>query len=51
MLGLVEIMKCFHHITYGGPDLPPKGDTVKVLADDASEVRFGQTLFHIKPIE
>ena len=49
MLGLVEIMKCFHHITYGGVGLPESGEIVKILADDASEVRFGQPLFHVKP--
>lgn len=48
MLGLVEIMKCFHHITYGGPGLPEKGEIVKVFAEDASEVRFGQPLFQVK---
>jgi biotin carboxyl carrier protein len=49
MLGLVEIMKCFHHITYGGPGLPEQGEIVRVLADDASEVRFGQPLFQLRP--
>lgn len=49
MLGLVEIMKCFHHITYGGPGLPEKGQIVKILAEDASDVRFGQPLFQVKP--
>jgi biotin carboxyl carrier protein len=51
MLGLVEIMKCFHHITYGGPGLPEKGEITKILATDASEVRFGQALFHVKAME
>jgi acetyl-CoA carboxylase biotin carboxyl carrier protein len=50
MLGLVEIMKCFHQITYGGLDLPEKGRIAKILAEDASEVRFGQVLFQVKPI-
>ncbi len=50
ILGLVEIMKCFHQITYGGLDLPEKGEVTKILAEDASEVRFGQTLFQIRPI-
>lgn len=48
MLGLVEIMKCFHQITYGGLGFPEKGEIVKILAEDASEVRFGQALFQIK---
>jgi acetyl-CoA carboxylase biotin carboxyl carrier protein len=50
MLGLVEIMKCFHQITYGGAGLPEKGEIVKILAEDASEVQFGQALFRIKPV-
>ena len=49
MLGLVEIMKCFHHIVYGGPSLPESGEIVKVMVEDASEVRFGQPLFKIRP--
>ena len=51
MLGLVEIMKCFHQITYGGLGLPERGEIAKILAEDAGEVQFGQTLFQIKPIE
>lgn len=51
VLGLVEIMKCFNQITYGGADLPETGEIVEVLAEDASEVQFGQTLFLIKPVE
>jgi acetyl-CoA carboxylase biotin carboxyl carrier protein len=50
-LGLVEIMKCFHQITYGGTGLPEKGKVVKILAEDAAEVRFSQPLFHVKPAE
>jgi len=50
MLGLVEIMKCFHQITYGGMDLPENGEVVKILAEDASEVRFGQALFQIRAL-
>ncbi|MFQ5590689.1 MAG: biotin/lipoyl-containing protein [Phycisphaerae bacterium] len=51
MLALVEIMKCFHQIAYGGPGLPEKGKVVSILAEDTSEVTFGQTLFHIKPLD
>lgn len=51
LLGLVEIMKCFHQITYGGSDLPEKGEITKIFPDDASEVRFGQPLFCVKPVE
>jgi acetyl-CoA carboxylase biotin carboxyl carrier protein len=50
VLGLVEVMKCFNQIAYGGAGLPPKGEVVKVLAEDGAEVSFGQTLFRIKPL-
>jgi biotin carboxyl carrier protein len=49
LLGLVEIMKCFHHIAYGGPGLPESGAVVSILAEDACEVQFGQPLFQIRP--
>jgi acetyl-CoA carboxylase biotin carboxyl carrier protein len=51
VLGLVEIMKCFNQITYGGPGLPERGLVEAILAEDASEVQFGQVLFQIKPLE
>ncbi len=50
VLGLVEIMKCFNQITYGGPGLPERGRVAEILAEDAAEVQFGQVLFQIKPI-
>ena len=50
VLGLVEVMKCFNQITYGGPGLPPQGEVVRVLAEDAVEVHFGQPLFWIRPL-
>jgi acetyl-CoA carboxylase biotin carboxyl carrier protein len=49
MLALVEIMKCFHQITYGGPGFPDNGEVVKILVEDAAGVQFGQELFQIKP--
>ena len=50
VLGLVEVMKCFNQITYGGPGLPPRGEVVRILVGDAGEVRFGQALFWIRPL-
>jgi acetyl-CoA carboxylase biotin carboxyl carrier protein len=51
VLGLVEVMKCFNQIAYGGPGLPEHGEVVKILADDAAEVQFGQPLFWVRPAE
>ncbi len=50
VLGLVEVMKCFNQITYGGPDLPERGEIVKILAPDTGEVQFGDELFWVRPI-
>ncbi|RLB49861.1 MAG: hypothetical protein DRI90_24205 [Deltaproteobacteria bacterium] len=49
VLGLIEVMKSFNQITYGGPDLPERGIVTRVLATDASEVAYGQTLFLVRP--
>ncbi len=49
VLGLVEIMKCFNQITYGGAGLPDRGQVAEILAEDTAEVQFGQVLFRIKP--
>jgi len=49
VLGLVEVMKSFGQIIYGGPDLPERGTVTRVLVEDGAEVAFGQTLFLVKP--
>ena len=49
VLGLVEVMKCFNQITYGGPDLPPRAEVVRILVEDNAEVAFGQVLFKVRP--
>jgi biotin carboxyl carrier protein len=48
VLGLVEVMKCFNQITYGGPEFPDRGTVTKILAEDGAEVQFGQPLFRIR---
>ena len=49
VLGLVEVMKCFNQIAYGGPGLPERGTVAKVLVDDADEVEHDQVMFLIRP--
>jgi biotin carboxyl carrier protein len=48
-LALVEVMKCFSAITYGGQDLPPRAEIVEIRADDGAEVKSDQVLFVVKP--
>jgi acetyl-CoA carboxylase biotin carboxyl carrier protein len=49
VLGLVEVMKSFNQILYGGPGLPERGVVAAILVEDSCEVKFGQPLFRIKP--
>ncbi|HEY3448283.1 MAG TPA: carboxyl transferase domain-containing protein [Myxococcales bacterium] len=60
VLGLVEVMKCFHQIVLGGPgehapgeqamhDAFKHGTVEKILATDAQEVKPGQALLWIRP--
>jgi len=51
VLGLVEVMKCFNQITYGGAEMPAKGEIAKVLAEDTAEVSFGQPLFWVRALD
>lgn len=48
-LALVEVMKCFSAITYGGDQLPPRAEVVEIRAEDGSEVASDQVLFVVKP--
>jgi biotin carboxyl carrier protein len=49
VLGLVEVMKCFNQIAYGGPGLPERGTVAKILVEDAAEVEHDQVMFLIRP--
>lgn len=50
VLGLVEVMKCFNQIAYGGePDAPHKAVVVRVIPEDSAEVKLGQMLFVLEP--
>ncbi|HEX6852595.1 MAG TPA: biotin/lipoyl-containing protein [Candidatus Polarisedimenticolaceae bacterium] len=47
-LGLIEVMKTFGQIPYGGPGLPEEAEVVEVRADDAAEVRAGDVLVVVR---
>lgn len=47
-IGLVEVMKTFNQIAYGGPGLPETADVVEVRAGDAEEVQAGQVLVVVR---
>ncbi|MDX1388257.1 MAG: biotin/lipoyl-containing protein [Acidobacteriota bacterium] len=43
-IGLVEVMKTFNQILFGGPGFPEEGTVVEIRAEDAEEIRSGQIL-------
>jgi len=47
-LGLIEAMKSFNAVLYGGPGLPPRAVIVQARAADAAEVRQGSVLFVVR---
>ncbi len=51
VLGLIEVMKSFNQIVFDGGEHNRSGRVVRVLADDAVEVRSGQPLFVIQPLD
>jgi acetyl-CoA carboxylase biotin carboxyl carrier protein len=48
-IGLVEVMKTFNQILYGGPGLPERATVVAIERDDGAEVRAGDTLIVVRP--
>lgn len=44
-LALVEVMKCFSAITYGGEGLPPRAKVIEIRVEDSVEVQADQILF------
>jgi acetyl-CoA carboxylase biotin carboxyl carrier protein len=47
-LALIEAMKCFSAIVYGGAGLPEEAELVEIRAEDAAEVKHGQVLFVVR---
>ena len=47
-IGLIEVMKTFNPIVYGGAGLPESAEVVEILAGDGQEVRAGQILVTLR---
>lgn len=47
-VGLVEVMKTFGPIVYGGPDLPEEAEVVEIRCADGQEVTVGQALIVVR---
>src|SRR6185295_19175805 len=50
-VGLVEVMKTFHQIVYGGPGLPAEVEVLEIRAEDGEEVRARQPLVVVRGVE
>jgi biotin carboxyl carrier protein len=47
-LGLVEVMKTFNPILYGGPGLPEEAEVIEIRCGDSADVRAGQILMVVR---
>jgi len=47
-VGLIEVMKTFNQIVYGGPGYPPEAEVVEIRALDVGEVRAGDVLVVVR---
>ena len=47
-VGLVEVMKTFHQIVYGGPGFPDRAEVLELRCADGEEVRAGQVLVVVR---
>jgi acetyl-CoA carboxylase biotin carboxyl carrier protein len=45
---LLEVMKTFHRVTYGGPGLPDTARVVRVLVTDGDDVNLGDPLLALE---
>jgi acetyl-CoA carboxylase biotin carboxyl carrier protein len=47
---LLEVMKTFHRVTYGGDDVPPRARVRDILVADGADVNQGDALLALEPI-
>ena len=46
---LLEVMKTFHRVTYGGAGLPPEARVVSIAVADEADVNSGDVLVRVEP--
>lgn len=47
-VGLVEVMKTFNQVRYGGPGFPDEAEVIEVRGGDREEIRAGQVLLVVR---
>jgi len=45
---LLEVMKSFHRVTYGGPEVPPRARVREVIVADGADVNQGDPLLSLE---
>jgi acetyl-CoA carboxylase biotin carboxyl carrier protein len=45
---MLEVMKTFHRVTYGGAGLPPRARVTAILVDDEADVTMGQAILQLE---
>ena len=50
-IGLLEVMKTFNRITYGGPHHPERARVKRVVPRDGDDLAAGDALLELEPIE
>ena len=47
-VGLVEVMKTFNQILYGGPGFPDSAEVLEIRAEEGAEIRSGDVLVVVR---
>ena len=50
VIGLLEVMKTFTRIQYGGGNLPPRARVMALHAEDEADVAAGEALLEVEPV-
>jgi acetyl-CoA carboxylase biotin carboxyl carrier protein len=49
-LAIVEVMKTFNRVQYGGPTLPPRAKITRIVRKDGEDVASGDALLELEPL-
>lgn len=49
-VGLIEVMKTFNRVLYGGPSLPNPARVVSILSRDDQDLSIGDALIEVEPV-
>jgi len=49
-LAIVEVMKTFNRVQYGGGALPPRAKVTRIVRKDGDDIASGDPLFELEPI-